>query len=237
VKNGELRKARILLIDDDDLVLESYKAILAKEGYKVVALRSGEEALELLRKEKYDLILADLMMEGIDGLAVLKEARKLNPQVIVVIVTGFESMENAIQAMREGAYDYLPKPCTEIDLKMTVQRGLEKQKMERKLLAMERLSAITDTAFQTSCEINTPIESIIKELKTLLQGKPLKKETREGLEVILKEALRIKDVMNQMTQISEPVITEYMNDVKMVDVKKSKSGTPPTRKNDTPDQI
>ena len=237
MKNQELKKAKILLIDDDDLVLESYKAILVKEGYKVVALRSGEEALDLLRKEKYDLILADLMMEGVDGLAILKEARKLNPQVIVVIVTGFESMENAIRAMRDGAYDYLLKPCTEIDLKMTVQRGLDKQRMERKLLAMERLSAITDTAFQTSCEIKTPLESIINELRTLLEYKPLKKETREGLEVILKEALRIKGVMNQMTQISEPVITEYMNDVKMVDVRRSKSGSPPKEKNDIPDQI
>ena len=237
MKNQELKKAKILLIDDDDLVLESYKAILVKEGYKVVALRSGEEALDLLRKEKYDLILADLMMEGVDGLAILKEARKLNPQVIVVIVTGFESMENAIRAMRDGAYDYLLKPCTEIDLKMTVQRGLDKQRMERRLLAMERLSAITDTAFQTSCEIHAPLESIINELRTLLEYKPLKKETREGLEVILKEALRIKGVMNQMTQISEPVITEYMNDVKMVDVRRSKSGSPPKEKNDIPDQI
>jgi YesN/AraC family two-component response regulator len=233
---GKTNPSKLLLIDDDKLVLESFKAILRKEAYQVFGVKSGTEALELLKQKKFDLILVDLMMEDMDGLDILKEVKRIDPHVVVVIVTGFESMESALEAMRFEAYDYLIKPCAEIDLKMTVKRGLEKQRLENRLLGLERLAAITETAIETSREIDNPLRAVIKELKILLdKGDELKGGTKEVVNVIMKEAIRIKDVMEKMTHLTEPVVSEYISDVKMIDVNKSKTKIPQNR-NDSPDQ-
>ena len=213
---------KILIIDDDDLVLKSFKVILEKEGYEISTSTSGVEAVGMMKKEPYHLILTDLMMEGVDGLAILREAKKRDPHVVVIIVTGFESMESALESMRQGAYDYLIKPCAEIDLKMTVKRGLEKQGMERKLLELEKLTAITETAVETSNDINIPLDTIIKDLEILLErSDQFDSETKEGISILSKEAQRIKNIMKKLTQISKPVVGEYLGDVKMIDINKS----------------
>jgi DNA-binding NtrC family response regulator len=224
--NGN-RSKRLLIIDDDQFILRSFVTILEREGYKVVGIDSGNRALELIKKERFHLILTDLMMDGVDGLGVLKEAKKLNPEVVVVIITGFDSMESALEAMRCGAYDYLIKPCAEIDLKMTVKRGLEKLRIEKKLLEIERLKAITETAIKTSREINTPLETIIQELDVLSNnGGQIDKKAKEEIKILSKEAKRIKDILEKMSSITEPVISEYLGDIKMVDIEKSLSKKP-----------
>ena len=227
--NGN-RSKRLLIIDDDQFILRSFVTILEREGYEVVGIDSGNRALELIKKERFHLILTDLMMDGVDGLGVLKEAKKLNPEVVVVIITGFDSMESALEAMRCGAYDYLIKPCAEIDLKMTVKRGLEKLRIEKKLLEIERLKAITETAIKTSREINTPLETIMQELDILSNnGGQIDKKAKEEIKILSKEAKRIKDILEKMSSITEPVISEYLGDIKMVDIEKSLSKKPVKR--------
>ena len=159
-KNGF---AKLLVVDDDDLVLQGFKSVLSGEGYEVDEVNSGRAALKLIRRDRFDLVLVDLMMEGIDGLGVLREVKKKSPDTVVVIVTGYESIESILEAMRWGAYDYLIKPCSEIDLKMTIRRGLEKQRIERKLVGAERLAAITKTALATNHKISSPLETIVLE--------------------------------------------------------------------------
>lgn len=213
---------RLLIIDDDQLVLRSFKAILEKEGYVVITANSGKKAIELISNERFNLILTDLMMVDVGGIDVLKEAKKVDPDAVVVIVTGFESMETALEAMRHGAYDYLIKPCDEYDLKITVNRGLEKQAIEKKLLEVEKLAAITETAIKTGHEIKIPLETIFKELDILLKkSETLKKETMEGINILSKEAKRIKKILEKLSQITRPVIIEYIGDIKMVDIDKS----------------
>jgi DNA-binding NtrC family response regulator len=219
---GKNEILKILIIDDDDLVLKSFKIILEKEGYEVFTSASGVEAAGMIKKERYHLILTDLMMEAVDGLTILKEAKKIDPHVVVIIVTGFESMESALESMRKGAYDYLIKPCADIDLKMTVKRGLEKQSLEKKLLELEKLAAITETAVEASNDINTPLNIIIKDLDVLLErSNQFDSETKEGISTLSKEAQRIKNIMEKLTQLSKPVVGEYLGDIKMIDINKS----------------
>jgi DNA-binding NtrC family response regulator len=108
------KKAIILVVDDEKIVRESLRDWLVNAGYRVEVAESGEEALEIIRRKKVTVMLADLVMPGIDGIELMKEAGRINPRIITVIITAYGSIQTAISAIREGAYDYIEKPfCPE----------------------------------------------------------------------------------------------------------------------------
>lgn len=108
------KKTIILVVDDEKIVRESLRDWLVNVGYKVEVAESGEAALGIIRRKKIKIMLADLVMPGIDGIELMKEARKIVPTIITVIVTAYGSIQTAISAIREGAYDYIEKPfCPE----------------------------------------------------------------------------------------------------------------------------
>jgi two-component system cell cycle response regulator len=135
--------SKILIIEDDPLVLRGFETILKQEGYLVTTLNSGETALEIINKENFDLILTDLNLEGMNGIDILKRVKKISPDIPVIVITGYESMDSAISALRGGAYDYLIKPCQDIDLKTTIKRGLEKRMLEKELLILATTDPLT----------------------------------------------------------------------------------------------
>ena len=122
-------EARLLVVDDEESLRITTAAILEKEGYSVNTAASGEEAISLLESTEYDLVLTDLHMESGDGLSVLSELRRRAPLTISVVLTGFASVEAAIAALREGAYDYLVKPCDIDNMKHTIRRGVEHRRL------------------------------------------------------------------------------------------------------------
>jgi DNA-binding response OmpR family regulator len=103
--------ARILIIDDDRAFRVGTGALLSDEGYRVDAVAGGDEGLERLRAEPYNLVLLDLKMEGRDGLSVLEEMRRLGHDLPVLMLTGFATVDSAVQALKLGAEDYITKPC------------------------------------------------------------------------------------------------------------------------------
>ena len=108
-------------------------AILEKEGYAVATAGSGTEALERLRRKTFDVVLTDLRLDDLDGLAVLAAVRRASPDTVTIMLTGYASLESAVKALREGAYDYLFKPCDVDELKLAVARGLERRQLSRQL--------------------------------------------------------------------------------------------------------
>jgi signal transduction histidine kinase len=130
----DLSGARLLVVDDEESVALTVSEVLRQEGFKVDTSSSGDEAVARLDEGEYDLVLTDLHMEGGDGLSVLAEIRRRAPLTISIVLTGFASVESAIAALRQGAYDYLVKPCIIDDLKYTVRRGVE----HRRLMLAER---------------------------------------------------------------------------------------------------
>jgi len=102
--------ARILVVDDEEIVLLSCERILAEEGYEVHTRLSGKEALELLAEEPFDLAIVDLKMPGMDGMELLRRIKQDYPHISVVMITGYSTVESAVEAMKAGAFDYLPKP-------------------------------------------------------------------------------------------------------------------------------
>ncbi len=121
--------ATILVADDDAVARELLAEALRKEGYTVEAYASGEETIARGRRGNVDLVLTDLRMGGGDGLAVLREFKRMSPDTVVVVLTAFGSLEGAIEAIKQGAYDYLAKPFKKEDIKLVVKRGLEHRRL------------------------------------------------------------------------------------------------------------
>jgi len=125
----------ILIIDDEVLTLNNLKKALEKEGYEILLADSGETGVEIFKKHRPNLALVDLMLPGIDGIEVLKQIKECEPNTVVIMITAYEIIEKAIQAMKLGAYDYLLKPFKIIDLKTTITRGLELQSLKAMVTA------------------------------------------------------------------------------------------------------
>ncbi len=123
--------ARILITDDDAVSCQLFTEVLEKEGYHVDWAQSGEEALEQLKKSRYDLLLVDVRLPMMSGLDVTRTVRKEHLELPVVVMTAFGSIETAIEAIREGAYDYISKPMNLEELKKTVERALKTQRNQR----------------------------------------------------------------------------------------------------------
>ena len=131
---------KILLVDDDPFVLQSIKhTLLHDDGYDVTTAASGEEAVALIGKNIYDLVLTDLVMESVDGMDVLKKAKESSPETIVIILTGFGNLMSAIEALRLQADDFLLKPCEPEELSFRISGCLEKLELQRKLKAYETI--------------------------------------------------------------------------------------------------
>lgn len=125
--------ASILVVDDEPSVLDTITAILQREGYEVVAVSGAVDALGCFHDRPFDVVLTDLRLEGASGLFVIGEMRRRWPHTTAVVLTGYASLQSAIDALREGAYDYLIKPCDVEELKATVARAVERGAMARQL--------------------------------------------------------------------------------------------------------
>lgn len=103
-------KARILAVDDEEIILDSFRKILVMAGYSVDTVQTGQEALALIQKRHYDFVFTDLKMPEMDGVEVCKAVKHLRPDIDVIIITGYASVESAVETMKYGAMDYVQKP-------------------------------------------------------------------------------------------------------------------------------
>jgi len=109
-------KSRILCVDDEEVVLDSFRKILVLNGYSVDTVENGREALGLIQTHHYDFVFTDLKMPGMDGIEVTKAVKHMRPDIDVVIITGYGTIESAVETMKDGAMDYVQKPFTEDEL-------------------------------------------------------------------------------------------------------------------------
>lgn len=123
-------KANVLVIDDELVILKSCKKILSEEGYDVQTFQRGTEGLQKLAQEKFDIVLTDLMMPEISGMEILKSCIETFPDIIVIMITGYSTVQTAVEAMKLGAYDYIPKPFTPEELVEAVDKALEKKRQD-----------------------------------------------------------------------------------------------------------
>jgi DNA-binding NtrC family response regulator len=130
-------KARILIVDDEEIVLRSCARILSGDDYEVETVLDPSEALRRVDENGYDVLVLDIMMPDIDGLQVLQHVKERHPDVDVVMMTGLSQIQTAVKAMKLGAFDYLPKPFDPDELKLAVDRALERQRLLRENRALK----------------------------------------------------------------------------------------------------
>jgi DNA-binding NtrC family response regulator len=129
--------ARILIVDDEEIVIRSCLRILAGDEFQVESVQDGREALRKIEEIPYDVVILDIMMPNIDGLEVLRRVKETHPNVDVIMITGLSQIDTAVQAMKLGAFDYISKPFEPDELKLVVQRALERRRLLQENLELK----------------------------------------------------------------------------------------------------
>src|SRR5881628_1546100 len=158
-------RVRVLIVDDEHTLRESCATVLRQEGYDVTACGRGQDALDLLKRRGFDLVLVDLYMSQVDGLMLLRTALGTNRDTIVIVMTGNPSVESSVEALRQGAFDYLPKPFTATHLQVLIGRAVhtlivaretqeQRTELERRHAHSDKITLLgTAPAFQRAIEL------------------------------------------------------------------------------------
>ena len=119
-------KLKVLILDDEPIVCKRLKPSLEKLGFEVDTFTRSFEAMQAVEKSRYDIIVTDLKMEGMDGMRFLQEAKKLYPETEVIVITGFATMETAKESFKKGVFDFIAKPFNLNEIQKVVQRAADK---------------------------------------------------------------------------------------------------------------
>lgn len=151
----------VLVIDDEKDLRDGCERIIKRMNCHVFKASNGEEGIEIFKKERPSVVLSDLKMPGIDGLEVLQRLREIDGNILVIIITGYATIETAIEAMKQGAYDFIAKPFEPDQLRIVVGRAIEKLKLRQQtqILQLERLRTLADLGTEKS-RIHAIIESL-----------------------------------------------------------------------------
>ncbi|UCE67700.1 MAG: response regulator [Candidatus Zixiibacteriota bacterium] len=191
-------QSKILVIDNEPRMVDSLKALLSMEGYDVIGEQSPERALVLMEQSKFDLIISDIKMPDIDGIEILKRAREKDPFMGVILITGYASLDSARNAVDRGAYGYLTKPLEIDELKLTVERSLERRNAE-----LEKLRLLSELK-----EANEKLQLKIAQMDALTSAGNLLATTtdpRETLTSILSMAIDVIGAKLGSVMIIDPV--------------------------------
>jgi DNA-binding NtrC family response regulator len=150
-------KSKILVIDDEKRMCDSIKVLLSNIGYEVDTAENGKVGIEKLQSRSFDLVITDLMMPELDGFAVMKHIKENCPGTLVIVITGYASVESAVRAIRSGAYDYILKPFDFEIIKISVERAWDKLKLEKELEKTRKLAQVAERAISLNGEINNPL--------------------------------------------------------------------------------
>jgi two-component system phosphate regulon sensor histidine kinase PhoR len=213
---GEKRK--ILVIDDEAIMRDGCCQILANKGCEVLTAPNGEEGLAAITgdPEGFAVVLLDLKMPGMGGMEVLEQAREVNPALLVVVITGYATVDSAVEAMKKGAYDFVAKPFSPDQLRLVVSRALEKRQLELEAeqLRAEAARSLRDVATEKSkvrTIVNCMADGILvtdREGRTVLTnpaaGRMLGIETTACLEKPLRETVEHAKLIEAVAEVVEP---------------------------------
>lgn len=139
---------KILIVDDEVFICENLQRVLRADGYKVFITHSGEDALDIVVEEEIDLVLLDLNLGSTSGLDVLKALRDIDPELLVIIITGYGTVESAVESLKMGAYDYIKKPFKADAIHLIVRLALETQELRREVRHLKRGSGVLSASMQ-----------------------------------------------------------------------------------------
>jgi two-component system sensor histidine kinase/response regulator len=162
-------KSKILIIDDEEVVLDSCAHILKGSSYQLTTANDGTRGLELVHEFQPDLVFVDLKMPGISGFEVLEKVHEIDATIVTVVITGFATVSSAVDAMKKGAYDFLPKPFTPDEFRMIARRGLERRRLVLEAISLRREKELLREQFASivSHELKAPLGAVQQNLFAL----------------------------------------------------------------------
>ncbi len=219
-------RGRILVIDDEPRVREGCRRVLEPEGYLVEVAATAEEGLRKLQEQPYDLVLLDVVLPDVRGTELLTQICSLDPDIVCIIITGYATVELAVQAIRAGAYDFLAKPFRSDVLLLTVQQGLERRRLSleaRRLQAIEQEAAELARAreelerldqFKTrfmltvAHELRAPLTALQSFLIAIEQGYISPDQQREILRRAIERAQELLELVNDLLKLAAVKVEE-----------------------------
>ncbi|MGB9775826.1 MAG: ATP-binding protein [Anaerolineae bacterium] len=211
---------RILVIDDEEGIRAGCRRALEPEGYIVETAATGQEGLRRFREGNFDLVLIDVVLPDMRGVDLLAPILEKDPDVVCVVITGYATVELAVQAIRSGAYDFLSKPFTADVLRMTVAQGLERRRLTREARRLrkieeearelarakeelERLDRFKTTFMWTVAhELRAPLNALQSFLLAILQGYIPPEEQREVLERAVRRVQELLDLVDDLLKLA-----------------------------------
>jgi signal transduction histidine kinase len=191
---------RLLIVDDEESVTITMAAILEMDGYDVATALTGPDALKQIENEVFDLVLTDLRLDDFDGMDILAATRRKSPDTIGIVLTGYASLESAVKALREGAYDYMLKPADVEELRATVARGIERRKIGQQL--NERVAEL-EAANRTINELNESLQDRVAQATQSLQERVVELDSaRSELQASYEKLQELDKLKSQFLSIA-----------------------------------
>ena len=166
------QKATILVIDDEKAMRDSCYQVLSKDGYATETAENGQSGLQKIREVRPDLVLIDLKMPGMGGMELLEKIGQIDPDIISIVITGYATIESAVEAMKRNAYDFLPKPFTPDQLRIVIKRGLERRRLAAESARLRREKMMMRENFITlvSHQLRSPLASVKQYFGVIREG-------------------------------------------------------------------
>lgn len=187
----------IIVIDDDPIMRISCLKILERDGHLVETYEDGVQGLSRIEKKKPDLLVVDLKMPKLGGMEVIARVHEIDPEICIVVITGYATIGTAVEAMKAGAYDFLPKPFTPDELRLIVNRGIERNELTKKSKRLKEEKENLERRFITfvSHQLQSPLVAVQQYLEVLnhLGDTPNKKQLQQ--EWINRSLSRIKELL------------------------------------------
>lgn len=210
------RNPKILVADDEQVVRDLFKRFLSKQGYEVSIVVDGLDALRKIKEGNYDMLILDLKMPRLSGMELLDEIKKLKKDLIIIIITGYATVDTAKKAIKEGCFDYITKPFNIEDVNIIIKRAFDirrlneqEKKLQEQLEIANRLTLLAETGAGMAHEVNTVLTSVKLFLEML---KPKMTEVVEGKNVslILEEIGRAEKLITRFLDFAKPTEPDFI---------------------------
>ncbi len=213
----------IIVVDDDPYVLKSISLLLTKRGFNIIGCSNADEAISRLQKNKIDVVLTDIMMPDISGIELLEIIHKTNPDIPVILITGFADLDKAIEAIKKGAFDFITKPYESDYLIHSIKKAinyyrllkmeadykqiLEELNSEVETLISERTMGLM--AMAVADKIRNPAITIALACKRMIAKEEVPDKLQEGLRIIISEAERLEMIVKEFQELFKASETRF----------------------------
>jgi DNA-binding response OmpR family regulator len=207
----------VLIVEDEAVLREQIKQLLVISGYQVRVAEDVASAIVALEQQPPDVILSDLMLPDLPAYALLKYVQERWPDLPVLVMTAYASMESAVEVLKQGAYDYLLKPVTAPELTAALGRATNAVSLQRSRARAEHLRHIAEVALTLAHEINNPLAIIMGELQLQLETGGADMPGRRAMEISLESAHRIAGVVRRISALQEVAYQEH-GGIRLIDL-------------------